>query len=110
IPSWRLLLRHLIPCAFCFDLPSAGRSMDARIAMIAITTSNSISVNALGARGDLELSLNACMGYATQYATAPEVSLLQCIESGTAGDSRRRCLKFPFPTRNHRSGKTVANQ
>src|SRR5690606_32282550 len=38
------LLRHLIPCAFVFALAKAGRSMLARIAMIAITTSSSIRV------------------------------------------------------------------
>src|SRR5688572_28694908 len=36
---------HLIPCALVFAFASAGNSMLARIAMIAITTSNSIKVN-----------------------------------------------------------------
>src|SRR5205809_6775885 len=40
------LLRHWIPCAFVFDLLNAGRSRPARMAIIAITTSSSISVKA----------------------------------------------------------------
>jgi hypothetical protein len=35
----------MICCAFCFAFDKAGSNMAARIAMIAITTSNSISVN-----------------------------------------------------------------
>src|SRR5216117_866125 len=40
-----LLLRHLMPCALVFDLASAGSSIEARMAMMAMTTSNSINVN-----------------------------------------------------------------
>src|SRR5687767_12371588 len=40
------LLRQTVLWAFCFALLRAGRSIPARIAMIAITTSNSIRVNA----------------------------------------------------------------
>jgi hypothetical protein len=35
-----------MPCAFVFALERAGNSMAARMAIIAITTSNSIKVNA----------------------------------------------------------------
>src|SRR5665213_854610 len=38
--------RQFTCCAFCFALASAGSSIAARIAMMAITTSSSISVNA----------------------------------------------------------------
>src|ERR1700677_2716437 len=41
------LLRHLIPCACCLDLANAGSNNAAKIAIMAITTSNSIRVNAL---------------------------------------------------------------
>jgi hypothetical protein len=37
---------HLIPVALDLALANAGRSMPAKIAMMAITTSNSMSVNA----------------------------------------------------------------
>jgi hypothetical protein len=37
---------HVMPCAFTFALFMAGKSNAARIAMMAITTSNSINVNA----------------------------------------------------------------
>src|SRR5580765_4944096 len=40
------LLRHWMPCAFVFDLLNAGSSRPARMAIIAITTSSSISVKA----------------------------------------------------------------
>jgi hypothetical protein len=36
----------MIPCAFNFAFASTGNNMAARMAMMAITTSNSISVNA----------------------------------------------------------------
>src|SRR5690348_3325826 len=40
------LLKHVAACALSFALLNAGSSIAARMAMIAITTSNSISVNA----------------------------------------------------------------
>ena len=36
---------HVIPCAFVFAFASAGNNIPAKIAIIAITTSNSIKVN-----------------------------------------------------------------
>ena len=45
-PSCLPLLMHAMPCAFNLALPSAGNSSAARMAMMAMTTSNSISVNA----------------------------------------------------------------
>src|SRR5215831_5206066 len=39
-----MLLRHIIPWALALDLFSAGRSIAARMAMMAITTSNSMRV------------------------------------------------------------------
>ena len=44
--SCLLLFMHRMPCALVLDFANAGRSMLARIAMMAMTTSNSISVNA----------------------------------------------------------------
>src|SRR5262245_37868026 len=41
------LLRHLMPWAVALDFESAGSSIAARIAMMAMTTNNSIRVNAL---------------------------------------------------------------
>src|SRR5437764_926191 len=46
MPIWRLLLRHWVCFAFALARASAGRSNPARIAMMAITTSNSMRVNA----------------------------------------------------------------
>src|SRR5208283_4699614 len=43
--NWRWLFMHWMPWAFCLPLLNAGRSSAARMAMIAITTSSSISVN-----------------------------------------------------------------
>src|SRR5687768_269725 len=44
---WRKLLIQEVALPFSFARLSAGRSIAARIAMIAITTNNSISVNPL---------------------------------------------------------------
>src|SRR2546423_15662184 len=44
--SCLMLLRHLILCAFALARPNAGRSIAAKIAMIAITTKSSIKVKA----------------------------------------------------------------
>ncbi len=44
--SWRTLLRHLIWFAFPFARAKAGNNKLAKIAMMAITTSSSMSVNA----------------------------------------------------------------
>src|SRR6266542_2420784 len=43
--SCRTLLRHATPCAFALALLNAGNSIEARIAMMAMTTSNSMRVN-----------------------------------------------------------------
>src|SRR5947207_6474423 len=45
-PIWRRLFRHLVCWALAFALARAGNNILARIAMIAMTTSNSIKVNA----------------------------------------------------------------
>jgi hypothetical protein len=45
-PNCFVLLMHLIWAALALDLDKAGNSMDARRAMMAMTTSNSISVKA----------------------------------------------------------------
>ena len=47
-PSWSCLKfdMQLAPLAFILALPKAGRSIPARIAMMAMTTSSSMSVNA----------------------------------------------------------------
>ncbi len=60
--SWRWLFMHIMPCAFAFALPSAGNSKAARIAMIAITTSSSISVNPLGKREQFFMGLSFSTG------------------------------------------------
>src|SRR3989442_1019043 len=44
--NWRMLFMHIIPWALALDLVNAGSSSAARMAMIAITTSSSINVNA----------------------------------------------------------------
>src|SRR5208282_2061673 len=44
-PSWRKLFRHLVRWARSLELARAGKSMAARMAMTAMTTNSSISVN-----------------------------------------------------------------
>ena len=45
-PIWFSLFRQTIWCAFSFAFPRAGKSMPARMAIMAMTTNNSIRVNA----------------------------------------------------------------
>jgi hypothetical protein len=54
-PICRRLLRQEIRCADPFARPSEGNNIAAKIAMIAITTSNSIKVNARITPGNLRL-------------------------------------------------------
>src|SRR3954464_9860066 len=56
---------HLIPCAFVFAFARAGKSIPARIAMIAITTSSSIKVKprARGEENPRLGSLGTLMGF-----------------------------------------------
>ena len=49
IPSWRRLLRHLVRLALSLALLNAGKSIAAKMAMMAMTTSSSIKVNPLEA-------------------------------------------------------------
>ena len=51
-PIWRKLLRHCVRLAFSLARPSAGNNIAARMAMIAMTTSNSISVKPGRCGGD----------------------------------------------------------
>ena len=46
IPIWCILLRQAVRFAFALARASAGRSSAAKIAMMAITTNNSMSVKA----------------------------------------------------------------
>ena len=50
-PHWCILFKHLIDCAFCLAADKAGSSIAARIAIMAITTNNSINVNAANGFG-----------------------------------------------------------
>src|ERR1041384_363632 len=65
MPIWRRLFRQPVCLALALALAKAGRSMPARIAMIAITTSSSMRVNAhrAGIRlGRVTLKLTAIGG------------------------------------------------
>ena len=64
--SWicRRLFRQAIPCALALALANAGSSNAVRMAMMAITTSSSISVNALEMNGSFSLrGIGARKGY-----------------------------------------------
>ena len=50
IPIWRKLFRHAVCLARALAFESAGKSMAAKMAIMAMTTSNSISVNASSSR------------------------------------------------------------
>ena len=55
MPIWRVLLMQEVRMARSFALPKAGSSMAAKIAMMAMTTSSSIKVNASLERREDEL-------------------------------------------------------
>ena len=67
-PIWRRLLKHLAFAAWCLALSSAGKSMAAKMAMMAITTRSSINVNA-----GLELRCG--------FITRPLLSLYQVLQN-----------------------------
>jgi hypothetical protein len=46
IVTWRTLLKHEVCCAWLFALANAGSSNAAKMAIMATTTSNSMSVKA----------------------------------------------------------------
>jgi hypothetical protein len=54
------LLKHLLRCACVLARARAGRSKPARMAMMAITTNSSMSVNA--SRGERRVALLVVMG------------------------------------------------
>jgi hypothetical protein len=51
--NWRWLFMHWMAWALSLPLPSAGSSRAAKMAMMAMTTSNSISVNPRSLRPQL---------------------------------------------------------
>src|SRR5947208_738483 len=51
-PNCRLLLRQLMACALPLARDNAGKSIAARMAMIAMTTNSSISVKAITEAGE----------------------------------------------------------
>src|SRR5437879_5568513 len=68
INNWRWLFMQCTPCAFSLAFPNAGRSNEARIAMIATTTNNSISVKApLTRQGRKPASFACIVGLPSAY-------------------------------------------
>src|SRR5688572_9435997 len=59
--SCLVLFMHMMPCALVFALASAGRSMLARMAIIAMTTSNSMRVKPLRRRQTFECKEVVCI-------------------------------------------------
>src|ERR1035437_733728 len=91
--------RHKIPCALCLALDSTGNSNAARIAMMAMTTSNSISVKARrgfignndNTNSDLLQSIFACT-YLCYVRRCRKPDKLFGIISLLAGEILRRKL------------------
>src|SRR5437773_7066892 len=78
------LFMQAVRCAFALDFANAGSNSAARIAMMAMTTSNSISVNAL--RGRMLFFIP--MALATQIWTpriARHVHTIYLLTSAVAG-------------------------
>src|SRR5687768_11480378 len=84
--TWWLLFMHWIPCALIFAFDSAGRSIPARIAMIAMTTSSSISV-----KPDFELRNDTFIGtnnFGLPRLFGAATRLTQIIARGQFGRTR----------------------
>jgi len=103
-PSCRRWLRHCVRRALSRALCTAGKSSPIRVAMIAITTKSSTSVNArrLNARGELQQArgtLRETLGGRSDI----ESFLARCKDAGpvatlvvaTAAESRKPCLGHP---------------
>ena len=69
---------HEMRKAFCLALARAGRSKAAKIAMMAMTTSSSINVNARGDRTVFFLNINPALG---QHLTAAWFRPLETVVS-----------------------------
>lgn len=86
----RSLLRHFVPWACCFAWAKAGNSSAAKIAMIAMTTSNSINVNA-SRGGEFFRFLSIRNGNIKWY--------LRCIIGGKLKNASGFCTFFYFKRR-----------
>ena len=84
MPTCLRLLRQEIICALCLALARAGKSMAARMAMIAMTTSSSIRVNAPPfKRWNLNFDFRCLVMF-------QKLSALQAANEITFTNSRRR--------------------
>src|SRR5579862_4772574 len=80
-PHCRKLLKQEICCAFLLAADSAGNNIAARIAMMAMTTSNSISVNARldhGPRPDFVAWVGGFVDLISQFETSNLPNSLIC--------------------------------
>src|SRR5688500_1532257 len=92
--SWRPLFMQWMPWALVLALARAGRSMPARIAMMAMTTSSSISVNAPTRVVRLILRLVIKLfGLSKLYRLASMLSILRIRGCGTSVRSLAQFLE-----------------
>src|SRR5215831_14549115 len=90
--NWRKLLRQTAESAAAFARFSAGSSIDARMAMIAITTSSSTSVNAEPAfggwpRADFIVTILRRHRFAISRNDAVEAASERGVHAASPGDS-----------------------
>ena len=85
-----MLLMHLIPCALVFALASAGNNRPARMAMIAMTTNNSIKVKPFGRADPRECAAGT---------PGNEFAITRCSSGDTLAPNRisRRLSGSPAP-------------
>src|SRR5437773_2150784 len=82
MPIWRRLLMHLAMCARCLAWLSAGKSIDARIAIMAITTNSSINVKAGSSFGFVFIIVLFVTEFSSEF----------CRPHGFHGQESRRLL------------------
>src|SRR5262245_32294554 len=101
-PICRKLFRQLTRRPFSFALAKAGNNIAARIAMIAMTTSNSISVNAVAPRRRFSIK-PFLVAYRPSFITSLQACHGEKMFCDTFGARALDCpLLVPLPTRSSR--------
>src|SRR6266699_2731601 len=89
-----MVLKQLIPCDLVLALASAGKSIAAKIAMMAMTTRSSIKVNPLECLGDWRISrfnLGASFFVVIASLRASIFGLRSMTESVSAPEAKVNC-------------------
>src|SRR5665213_729469 len=90
MPSWRNWLKHLVRWACSLDAAKAGNSIAARIAMMAMTTKSSMSVNPAG-RFSVRGKAVEVISFVIITDEDENVRRTILLQAPSAGPSKRGC-------------------